>query len=89
MHKKIKRYTHEGYIRDDSDFIRLRLELERLMEQQMRAEGYVPIYELSSFWTTVREHSNKRYKFKLTMYASFAGRVKSNKFKYWQNGRLV
>lgn len=89
MHKRIKKYTHEGFIRDDSDFIRLRNELERLMDQQMRDEGYVPIYELGSFWTTFRQPLNKRYTFKLTMYASYAGRCKAQEFKYWQNGRLV
>jgi hypothetical protein len=89
MHKKIKKYTHSGFIRDDSDFIRLRSELERLMEQEMRDEGYVPIYELGSFWTTQREPMDKRYTFKLTMYASYAGKTKALEFKYWQNGRLV
>ena len=89
MHKPIKKYTHEGFIRDDSDFIRLREELERLMEQQMRDEGYVPVYELGSYWTTERDPWNKRYSFKLTMYSSYAGRIRAQQFKYWQNGKLI
>jgi hypothetical protein len=89
MHKAIKKYTHEGFIRDDSDFIRLRAELERLLEQEMREDGYIPIYELGSYWTTVREPLKKRYSFKLSMYACFAGKAKAKQFKYWQNGRLV
>lgn len=89
MHKPIKKYTHEGFIRDDSDFIRLRDELERLLEQQMREEGYLPIYDLGTFWSTRYDIKNKRYEFKLTAYASFAGRVKALKYSCWLNGRLV
>lgn len=89
MHNCIKKYTYEGFIRDDSDFIRLRLELERLMEQEMRDAGYVPIYELSNHWTTIRDSVGKRYQFKLSMYGSYAGKVKAQSFKYWSNGKLI
>lgn len=89
MHKPIKMYTNDGFLRDDSDIPRLRLELERLMVQQMRDEGYVPIYEITSFWSTAYEPENKRYNFKLTMYAAYAGRVRALNFNYWQNGRLI
>jgi hypothetical protein len=89
MHKPIKKYTHEGFIRDDADFPRLRNELERLTVQQMKDEGYIPVYELNSFWSTSYQPDDKRYSFKLTMYASYAGRVKALQFNYWQNGRLV
>jgi hypothetical protein len=89
MHKSIKKYTHDGFIRDDADFPRLRAELERLTKQQMKEEGYVPVYELNSFWSTSYEPEDKRYTFKLTMYACFAGKVKALQFNYWQNGKLV
>lgn len=89
MHKPIKKYTHSGFIRDDSDFIRLRNELERLLEQQMRDEGYLPVYDLGTFWSTSYDIKNKRYEFKLTIYASFAGRARALKYNYWQNGKLV
>jgi hypothetical protein len=87
MHKPIKKYTHEGEIRDDSDFIRLRGELERLIEQQMRDEGYLPVYELGSHWST--ERLDGKYAFKLTMYACYAGKQKVSQYTHWQNGKLV
>ena len=89
MHRPIKKYTHDGFIRDDSDFINLRTELEKMMCQQMRDEGYVPVYELYSNWATTWEPENKRYTFKLTIYGAFAGRRKAMQFNYWQNGKLV
>ena len=89
MHKKIKKYTHDGFIRDDTDFIRLRNELEKLIIEQMRSEGHLPIYELGSFWSTKWEPENKRYSFKLTMYSSYAGRVKALEYDFWNQGRLM
>jgi hypothetical protein len=89
MHRPIKKYTHKGFIRDDADFPRLRCELERLITQQMREEGYVPVYELNSFWSTVYEAESKRYNFQLSMYASYAGKVKALQFSYWKNGKLL
>jgi hypothetical protein len=89
MHKPIKMYTNSGFLRDDADIPRLRLELERLIVQQMRDEGYVPVYELNSFWSTSYEPAKKRYTFKLTMYAAYAGKVKAVNFNYWLNGKLI
>jgi hypothetical protein len=89
MHKPIKKYTNSGFIRDDSDIPRLRMELERLMIQEMRCDGYVPVYELNSFWATTYEPHNKRYTFKLTMYAAYAGKSKALQFNYWHNGKLT
>jgi hypothetical protein len=89
MHKPIKKYTHDGYIRDDKDFIRLRGELERLMQQQMRDEGYVPVYEIGVHWSTEWEPTNKRYAFKLSMFGSYAGKRQATQYNYWHYGRLV
>jgi len=87
MHKPIKKYTHRGEIRDDSDFIRLRGELEKLMIQQMKDDGYLPVQDLGSFWST--ERKEKSYSFVLTMYAAYVGRRKVECFDFWLNGRLV
>lgn len=87
MHKSIKKYTHCGEIRDDSDFIRLRQELESMMIEEMRELGYLPVYELSSHWSTKR--LEKKYSFVLTVYFSYAGRAKARQYDFWQNGRLI
>lgn len=87
MHKPIKKYTHRGEIRDDSDFIRLRGELEKLMIQQMKDEGCLPVQDLNSFWST--ERKDKSYLFILTMYGAYAGKRKVKNYDFWLNGRLV
>lgn len=87
QHKPIKKYTHSGEIRDDSDFIRIRQQIEKLIIDQMRSEGYLPIYELGIDFST--KWCDKKYSFKLTMYASFAGSKKALLYDFWCNGMLV
>lgn len=88
MHgKKIKGYERKGFIRDDSDFIRLREELERGIIQEMRAGGYLPIHDMPSLWST--ERLDKKYSFILTMYGAYVGKRKVYEYDFWSNGRLV
>lgn len=88
MHnKRIKKYQQEGEIRDDADFIRLRSELERLMIQQMRADGYLPVHDMRSLWST--KFLGKKYCFTLTMFAAYAGPKRSLEYDFWNEGRLV
>lgn len=90
MHnRKVKNYHHYGELKDDKDIPRLRNELERLMVQEMRDEGYLPIYELGPFWSTKYNQDGKKYEYKLSMYAWYAGTQKSKEFDLWVNGRLM
>lgn len=85
--KKIKEYTQEGEIRDDADFARIRTEIERLLVQTMRSEGYLPIHDLRSRWST--SWLGKKYSFKLTVFAMYAGPKRANEFDFWSDWKLV
>jgi len=88
MHgKNLRAYSKEGEIRDDSDFIRIRSELERLMVQEMREEGYLPVQDVKIMWSTKRIDS--KYEFALTMYAAYAGKRKAREWDFWSEGQLV
>jgi len=88
MHgKNIKRFERIGQIRDDSDFIRLRGELERGIIDEMRSLGYLPIHDMKPLWSTAR--LDKKYSFALTMYAAFVGKKKALEWDFWSEGRLV
>lgn len=87
MERNIKKWTREGEIRDDSDFIRIRSELEKLTAEEMRAEGYLPIHELSSRWSTT--WLGKKYYFVLTIYGAYAGKKKAQEYDFWDQWRLV
>lgn len=86
MHKPVKMFSQEGLIKDDKDFIRIRSEMERLIVDQMRDQGCLPIHELGTHWST--KWLEDKYSFKLTIYAWYAGRKKSQEFDFWYEGRL-
>lgn len=87
MHKPVKTFSQEGLIADDKDFIRIRNEFERILIEQMREIGCLPIHELGTHWST--KWLGDKYSFKLTIYGWYAGRKKSREFDFWCEGRLV
>jgi hypothetical protein len=87
MHKPVKTFSQEGLIADDKDFIRIRNEFERLIVEQMREAGCLPIHELGTHWST--KWLGDKYSFKLTIYGWFAGKKKSKEFDFWCEGRLA
>ncbi len=87
MHKPVRMFSESGVIHDDKYFIRIRDELERIMIEQMKDLGFLPIHDFGPFWSTTR--INDHYSFRLTMYGSFAGKRKSQKYDFWHEGRLV
>lgn len=80
-------FSHEGLIKDDKDFVRIRAEFERLIVDQMREQGCLPIHDLGTFWST--KWLDDKYEFKITIYGWYAGRRKSKEYDFWSEGRLV
>jgi hypothetical protein len=88
MHgKQIKKYSQAGEILDDADFVKVRENLEKLMVQTMRDEGYLPIHDLRSQWSTT--WLGKKYSFVLTMCAMYAGKKKAQEYDFIYDWRLV
>lgn len=87
MHRPLHKYTHSGMIRDDSDFIRLRAEQERLISQMKREEGYLLVNDMQTHWSTKRV--DKHYEFTLTMFFVYVGKKKAQNKVIWQGGKLI
>lgn len=75
QHRQVKRFQEKGRIADDSDFIRTRETLDKLMIESMREEGYIPILDLGPFWSTALDGDH--YSFVLSYYGVFVGREKA------------
>jgi hypothetical protein len=87
MHKPVKMFSYDGLIKDDKDFIKTRNEFERLIIDQMREQGCLPIHEMGTYWST--EWLGDKYSFRITIYGWYAGRKKSKEFDFWCDGRLA
>jgi hypothetical protein len=73
MHDEIMRFTREGEVRDDSDFIRIKQELIKSIRDEMSDCGFVQILDLDPHWSTFYLEEHKRYSFKLSVYGIYVG----------------
>lgn len=72
IHKSIKRFYLDGQIFDDSFIPRLREEYIRILETQMKLQGYAPRLDIEPDFTI--EYTGKYYDFKLSIYGAFVGK---------------
>jgi hypothetical protein len=89
MHDNLKRFSEEGLLRDDSDFLRIKDEMTRVLEDQMRLAGYVPVLDINVQWSTAYEPENKRYRFKITVYGVYVGKNKQCDIIGFSDGKLM
>lgn len=77
QHLDIKKFSHEGNFRDDSGIIRTKDNFTRLLEDQMRDEGYIPHLDLNVNWSTWWVEEKKCFGFKISMYGVEVGAERS------------
>ena len=77
MKKNIHNFTVTGVINNDSLIIKSRDHYERLLLQQMRDGGYVPILDMSPQFNLKYIQIKDNYFFSLTMYGVFVGKKKA------------
>lgn len=77
MHRPIKKFTVDGVLADDADFIRMREQWEKLLITDMRDGGCVPVLGLGPLWSTSYDEKKEQYLFELTIYGISVGRKRS------------
>lgn len=76
-HKKIKSFSLDGKINDEAATPRLKIEYTQLLLSQMRLLGYVPVLDIDVDFTIDYNESKKYFEFKITIYAIYVGKRKS------------
>lgn len=74
--KKISRFELKGSFDPDSKFL-ARQKFERVIEDQMRETGKVPVLDMNTQWYTSWDDENSIYNFELYMYGVYVGKVKA------------
>jgi hypothetical protein len=74
-HRPIHRFEQSGTISDDKYIPRIREEFTLILVEQMRADGYVPLFDLDPVWTT--SFDGRSYDFRLSVYGVYLGRKKA------------
>jgi hypothetical protein len=89
MHEAIVKFSREGKLRSDSDFIRIKDLMTRELEEEMRLEGHVPVLDLSPHWSTEYCIEEKHYLFKITMYGVHAEGDDLSNIIGFSEGKLI
>lgn len=74
-HKSIKRFSLEGEIYDDSHIVRLKDQYITMITTSMKADGYVPRYDIDTDWTI--SYNGKTFNFKISVYGVYVGKKKA------------
>lgn len=89
MNKKLKSFGMQGEIHDDAAIPRLRAEYERLIESDMREQGYVPILDLDTQFSLLYYEDQDTYEFDIVVYGVFVGKKKSYMYEGFSGQNLI
>lgn len=89
MNKKLKSFGMQGQIHDDAAIPRLRLEYERLIESDMREQGYVPILDLDIQFSLLYDEEQDLYEFDIVVYGVYVGKKKAHLYEGFSGQSLV
>lgn len=79
----------QGQIHDDAAIPRLRLEYERLIESDMREQGYVPILDLDIQFSLLYDEPQDLYEFDIVVYGVYVGRKKAHLYEGFSGQSLI
>ena len=86
-HKKIKDFSLDGQIYDESHIMRLRTEYSIIMDHYMRLKGYVPHLDLDTCFSV--SYNGHSFDFKITTYGVYIGKAKAQCFKGVVGNKLL
>jgi len=89
MNKKLKSFGMQGQIHDDAAIPRLRLQYERLIESDMREQGYVPILDLDIQFSLLYDEEQDLYEFDIVVYGVYVGKKKAHLYEGFSGQSLI
>ena len=81
LRRNIKSFYLNGTINSDSDIIRLREMYERLLLDQMRTDGYVPVLDIDPQFSLKYNPEKDNYPFHLEIHGVYLGKRKAWEFE--------
>lgn len=76
LNKNIKNFFISGLIKDEAIILKSRKNYERLLLQQMKDKGYVPVLDMDPQWQIVYNEKKDHYSFQLIMFGVYLGKKK-------------
>ena len=77
LKRNIKSFLISGVIKDDAGIAKAREMYERILLEDMRSKGYVPVLDLESQFSIKYNENKDNYSFFLEMFGVYIGKRKS------------
>ena len=77
LQRNIKSFLISGVIKDDKEIARARENYERVLTDDMRLKGYVPVLDLESQFSIKFNENKGTFSFFLEMFGVYVGRKKA------------
>ena len=87
--RKIHDFWISGTIKDDSKFQSSSENYERLLVQQMRDKGYVPVLDMQPQFNVKYNEEKDHYTFNLVMYGIYLGKAKALQYEGFSGQSLI
>jgi hypothetical protein len=87
--KPIRMFEQTGVIHDEKALGRIRLEIEKIIEDDMRSKGYVPVLDLGSGYFTFYNDEKDTFNFRITVYGIYIGKRKAYEWRGYNMGKLI
>lgn len=86
-HRKIRKFGLSGVFVSDAKIPSLRPEVERMLTQDARDRGYVPVLDLDTLWSTQYDLERNEYIYSSVLYCIYVGKRKAKEWQGWQSGK--
>lgn len=81
LKRNIKSFYINGTIKSDSDIVRLKEMYLKLLTDEMRSKGYVPVLDLDPQFSTKYNFEKDNYSFQLEVYGVYLGKRKAQEIE--------
>ena len=88
-HRNIRKFSIDGEFLNDSLIPSTRAQYETLVVSDMRRNGWVPVLDLDTQWSTEYDESKDRWYFALSVYGIYLGKKKAKQWEGLSGGNLT
>jgi len=87
--KQIHKFSVEGQMASDSSIPSVKNNFYRLMLQDMRDKGYIPVLDINPGWYVHYDEPKDDWHFSLVLHGIYIGKKKSWQYEGIQDGKLL
>jgi hypothetical protein len=89
LNRNIKSFYINGTIKSDSDIVRLKEMYLKLLTDEMRFKGYVPVLDLDPQFSVKYNHEKDIYSFQLEIYGVYLGTRKAQEIEGFSGQHFI